>query len=360
MPAVTRVGDANTGHDACPPATLASGSPNVTVNGKAVGRVGDPYVAHGCKDHSSHVGTIATGAPCVFVNGKAVGRIGDAVSCGGTVAAGASDVIVGNSGGNRSEFKTTLLKSIVEEYSSKAPEDEIILSMPEIAKNIATKQADSNDQQGWKYLSKFFSNWLYNGSSPYVVSNMWQWALNYSRFYVAYHKLIDETMFSLAGQKVLVERLKKDEVWEQGGSFNFSQKVPSEWDDYYFNYVTVREGFPVDGLMAALGSHTIRVLADGEVKVDASTNCRIVTVNKVVTYIRDTFNFASNDDYHYWSKIEKDYSPLPPIDNPQNYERLTDAKFRRFREKYNTGKDFIVLSNGNEVGSFHGFSFSTR
>lgn len=110
MPAVTRVGDANTGHDACPPATLASGSPNVTVNGKAVGRVGDPYVAHGCKDHSSHVGTIATGAPCVFVNGKAVGRIGDAVSCGGTVAAGASDVIVGNSGGNRSEFKTTLSK----------------------------------------------------------------------------------------------------------------------------------------------------------------------------------------------------------------------------------------------------------
>lgn len=99
MPAVTRTGDANTGHDACPPTTLASGSPNVFVNGKAVGRVGDPYVAHGCKDHPSHVGTIATGAPCVFVNGKAVGRIGDAVSCGGTVAQGSSDVFVGNGGG---------------------------------------------------------------------------------------------------------------------------------------------------------------------------------------------------------------------------------------------------------------------
>ena len=32
MPAVTRVGDNNTGHDACPPTALSSGSPNVNVN----------------------------------------------------------------------------------------------------------------------------------------------------------------------------------------------------------------------------------------------------------------------------------------------------------------------------------------
>ena len=31
MPAVTRVGDNNTGHDACPPTALSSGSPNVFV-----------------------------------------------------------------------------------------------------------------------------------------------------------------------------------------------------------------------------------------------------------------------------------------------------------------------------------------
>ncbi len=95
MPAVTRVGDANTGHDLCPPTTLASGSPDVTVNGKAVGRVGDPYAAHGCKSHPSHVGTIASGSATVFINGKAAGRVGDAVSCGGTVAAGSGNVTIG-------------------------------------------------------------------------------------------------------------------------------------------------------------------------------------------------------------------------------------------------------------------------
>lgn len=41
MPAVTRVGDNNTGHDACPPTALSSGSPNVNINGIPAGRVGD-------------------------------------------------------------------------------------------------------------------------------------------------------------------------------------------------------------------------------------------------------------------------------------------------------------------------------
>lgn len=95
MPAVTRVGDANTGHDSCPPTTLASGSPDVTVNGIAVGRVGDAYNPHGCKAHPTHVGTIASGSATVFINGKAAGRVGDAVSCGGTVAAGSGNVDIG-------------------------------------------------------------------------------------------------------------------------------------------------------------------------------------------------------------------------------------------------------------------------
>ena len=77
MPAVTRVGDNNTGHDACPPTALSSGSPNVPA-------------------HAPHVGNIAAGAPHVFINGKAVGRIGDPVSCGGSVAVGSPNVFIGN------------------------------------------------------------------------------------------------------------------------------------------------------------------------------------------------------------------------------------------------------------------------
>lgn len=95
MPAQTRVGDANTGHDACPPTTLASGSQNVFINGIPAGRVGDPYAPHGCIVHPSHVGTISSGSGTVFINGIPAGRIGDTVSCGGSVAVGSTNVFVG-------------------------------------------------------------------------------------------------------------------------------------------------------------------------------------------------------------------------------------------------------------------------
>ena len=94
MPQATRLGDNDTGHDACPPTALVSASGDVLINGKAAGRVGDSYAAHGCVTHPSHSGVIASGSS-VFINGKAAGRIGDAVSCGGSVAQGSSNVIIG-------------------------------------------------------------------------------------------------------------------------------------------------------------------------------------------------------------------------------------------------------------------------
>ena len=95
MPNATRLGDMDTGHDACAPTVLISASSNVIINGKGAGRVGDSYAAHGCVVHPSHSGTIASGSTTVFINGKPAGRIGDSVSCGGSVAEGSGDVIVG-------------------------------------------------------------------------------------------------------------------------------------------------------------------------------------------------------------------------------------------------------------------------
>ncbi len=95
MPRQTRLGDKDTGHDACPPRGLAEGSSNVLVNGLPAGRVGDAYAAHGCPDHAPHSGVIASGSATVFINGRQAGRIGDPVSCGGSVAEGSPDVLVG-------------------------------------------------------------------------------------------------------------------------------------------------------------------------------------------------------------------------------------------------------------------------
>lgn len=95
MQGATRVGDLNTGHDACPPINLAEASRDVLVNGLGCGRLGDTYSAHGCKDHGSHAGSIASASTTVLVNGSGLGRIGDSVSCGGSVMQGSSDVLIG-------------------------------------------------------------------------------------------------------------------------------------------------------------------------------------------------------------------------------------------------------------------------
>lgn len=96
MPAITRQGDNDTGHDACPPRPLASGSPNVFVNGKAAGRVSaDSYALHGCIVHSPHSAVVSSGSSNTFINGFAVARVGDPVNCGGSVAEGSPNVFVG-------------------------------------------------------------------------------------------------------------------------------------------------------------------------------------------------------------------------------------------------------------------------
>lgn len=95
MPAVTRVGDNDTGHDLCPGRPLATGSGNVFVNGINCGRQSDSYVPHGCKVHAPHSGVISSGSSTVYVNGLQIGRIGDPVSCGGSVAVGSGNVYAG-------------------------------------------------------------------------------------------------------------------------------------------------------------------------------------------------------------------------------------------------------------------------
>lgn len=95
MPNATRLNDNDTGHDACPPTVLNSASPNVIINGRGAGRVGDTYSPHACIVHPAHSGNIASGSASVFINARAAGRIGDPVSCGGSVAQGSGNVFIG-------------------------------------------------------------------------------------------------------------------------------------------------------------------------------------------------------------------------------------------------------------------------
>lgn len=95
MPAATRQGDCCTGHDACAPAPLVGCSPNVNINGRGAGRLGDDYTPHGCVTHPAHPDHIAAGSSTVNINGRPAARVGDAVTLAGAVQDGSPDVFIG-------------------------------------------------------------------------------------------------------------------------------------------------------------------------------------------------------------------------------------------------------------------------
>jgi uncharacterized Zn-binding protein involved in type VI secretion len=96
MPAVSRRGDACTGHGCWPPRPSTGGSPDVFANGIAVHRQRDAWAAHTCPAiPQTHASVLAFGSATVFANGRQLGRIGDLVACGSSVAAGSPDVFAG-------------------------------------------------------------------------------------------------------------------------------------------------------------------------------------------------------------------------------------------------------------------------
>jgi uncharacterized Zn-binding protein involved in type VI secretion len=96
MPSVTRLGDACTGHGCWPPRPSTGASPDVFVNGLAAHRQGDTWAAHTCPAiPETHASVLAGGSSTVYVNGKQIGRIGDPVACGSSVAAGSGNVFAG-------------------------------------------------------------------------------------------------------------------------------------------------------------------------------------------------------------------------------------------------------------------------
>lgn len=97
MSAVTRLGDIGTGHGWWPPRPNVAGSSDVFINGIPAHRQGDGWASHTCPDiPETHGGNLASGSSTVYVNGKQLGRIGDPVTWGSSVATGSSNVYAGD------------------------------------------------------------------------------------------------------------------------------------------------------------------------------------------------------------------------------------------------------------------------
>lgn len=95
MAKAARLGDIGSGHGCFPPTPIVAGSGNVVTNGLPAARQGDPLAPHGCGNCPPHGRSISGGSGTVFINGKPAARAGDGIGCGGSVAAGSGDVLIG-------------------------------------------------------------------------------------------------------------------------------------------------------------------------------------------------------------------------------------------------------------------------
>lgn len=89
MPNAAHLGDAH----ACPihgGGNVASGSPNVLIEGLAATRVGDLCACPGPPN------AVAAGSATVFIGGLPAARVGDPTGHGGALASGAASVIIGS------------------------------------------------------------------------------------------------------------------------------------------------------------------------------------------------------------------------------------------------------------------------
>lgn len=88
-------GQSCSGHDCFPPRPNVEASPDVSINGLGVQRLGDGYMPHCCPDRGCHSAVVAQGSSTVSINGLPVARIGDPLSCPSVVAQGSQNVFVG-------------------------------------------------------------------------------------------------------------------------------------------------------------------------------------------------------------------------------------------------------------------------
>ncbi|MCV6610764.1 MAG: PAAR domain-containing protein [Amphritea sp.] len=99
MAKAARLGDTCSAHGCFPPTPVTSGSGNVLINGLPAARVSDSAAPHGCGKCPPHGRSIAAGSATVFINGRPAARVGDTISCGGNVATGSDNVLIGDSAG---------------------------------------------------------------------------------------------------------------------------------------------------------------------------------------------------------------------------------------------------------------------
>ena len=225
------------------------------------------------------------------------------------------------------------------------PKEELLLCLHRIAEVIAERSLLPKDKQGWLYLRDMFQRWFSGQGNDNAEKNP--------------DPLIQpEYLFSPKGRAALTENLRRDEfLANERKPFFYTEQHWSYWQKGYFQQIVV-PGFAsidADGLMAAMGSFTLRALATGFTQPNGEGGHTMV-IQKVKVVVWDSFNFDGKYDLRYWKCSPESFS----FNEDDGYSNVENKDFQNFREKYGYGNDFMVLSHPYEVEYFKIMSYDTE
>ena len=356
MPEAAIVGHANS---AGSPAV--EGSPNVSIGGAPVLRVGD---------HFADGSAVDAGAPHVFINGKPAARMGDAVSGGGAILQGCPRVKIGNGGG--AAFGQSLALDALaglRDNPALTPGERLALCLPEMAAAMA-ERVDEVNRQGWIYLHEGLMKWFsrpaavmpddkfHNGCQEPLMMD-WHWLMQYFRFSYAVTTLTMESYLLEWEARQTLTRILENEGAFAGSGMPFDHTI-LPWHQlrrHAFHGKSVPYGLHMidpdiqlipDGFSAAIGATVVYALAAGETQVSASGE-RKVFIRKIGRFIHDGFDFNGDQWLGNWL-CEKDRKGFALFTGA----RLENSDFRALRARTGYGCDFrsICLPDVVEVEEF--------
>lgn len=197
-----------------------------------------------------------------------------------------------------------------------------------------------------------------------------RWVLGYARAKEVYDELINDRMWATPNaRKLLRERLQQHGYLQPGALAVFGPPPGSMdvLDTYFVNQLPVTTdnkagralSNSVDGMLAALGTFSLRMVIAGELHSPSKNPMTgqlsyPLAVSDVGIYVRDSFDFEDEQDLGYWDDEENTIRLMKGSVREEVAYRMvggrpdthvSNAIMRGYREATGFGGDFVVYSN---------------
>lgn len=194
-----------------------------------------------------------------------------------------------------------------------------------------------------------------------IVDVSLDWVLEFERAREVYDSVVSPGVFANAKARAVLQARVEKKFQSSG-----TQEVPLgdltaaglAREAEYINYRalgTYAGGYEVDELTGALGRFTIHVIPAGTAKRDETKTT--VTIAKIGVYLRDGYHFEEEQNLGWWRLPNlMQVAPYSESLRMETYPRcsddwfrMTNHAFRRYRDRTDFGHDFLIYSDIKEI-----------